>query len=199
MIVDEWWVSGVIIYPAYSGDSLMTSKRWLICSPFLVLFLGSFISPLLAAEPFAVKVEMGVPVKMRDGVTLRADIYRPDADGKFPVLLQRTPYNKSGGTNFGHRAAARGYVTIVQDVRGRYTSEGEWYTFVHEAEDGYDTIEWAASLSLLRRKSRYVGWFLCWGDADAGRDGASATSRGDLPGGDRQQLSRRVDVPRRRV
>jgi hypothetical protein len=101
---------------------------------------------LLAAEHFDVKAEMGVAVKMRDGVTLRADIYRPDAEGKFPVLLQRTPYNKAGGVNFGHRAAARGYVVIIQDVRGRYTSEGDWYTFAHEAEDGYDTIEWAAAL-----------------------------------------------------
>jgi len=125
----------------------MTSRHLLVRSSLLVLSLASFISPLLAAEPVAVKVEMGVPVKMRDGVTLRADIYRPDADGKFPVLLQRTPYNKSGGTNFGHRAAGRGYVVIIQDVRGRYTSEGEWYTFIHEAEDGYDTIEWAAGLS----------------------------------------------------
>ena len=112
----------------------------------LFLLLAVFIAPLLAAEPFAVKVESGVSVKMRDGVTLRADIYRPDADGKFPVLLQRTPYNKAGGTNFGHRAAARGYVVIIQDVRGRYTSEGDWYTFIHEAEDGYDTVEWAAAL-----------------------------------------------------
>ena len=112
----------------------------------LVFFIAIFISPLLAAEHFDVKVETGVQIKMRDGVTLRADVYRPDADGKFPVLLQRTPYNKAGGTIFGHRAAARGYVVIIQDVRGRYTSEGDWYTFIHEAEDGYDTIEWAAAL-----------------------------------------------------
>ena len=84
---------------------------------------------------------------MRDGVTLRADIYRPDADGKFPVLLQRTPYNKSGWSmNFAYLAAARGYVVVIQDVRGRYTSEGDWYPFIHEAEDGYDTVEWAAAL-----------------------------------------------------
>ena len=83
---------------------------------------------------------------MRDGVTLRADIYRPNADGKYPVLLQRTPYNKDGDVGFGLKAAARGYVVIIQDVRGRYTSEGEWYTFKHEPNDGYDTVEWAAAL-----------------------------------------------------
>src|SRR6185437_6970290 len=59
---------------------------------------------------------------------------------------QRTPYNKDGGTAFGFKAAARGYVVIFQDVRGRYASEGEWYTFKNEPNDGYDTVEWAAAL-----------------------------------------------------
>src|SRR6185437_13272471 len=83
---------------------------------------------------------------MRDGVTLRADIYRPKVDGKFPILLQRTPYNKDSGFQFGMQAAARGYVVIFEDVRGRYASEGEWYTFKNEPSDGYDTVEWAAAL-----------------------------------------------------
>jgi len=125
----------------------MTSRiqcfRQLAC----VLLLALSVSPLLAAEHFAVKVERDVPAKMRDGATLRADIYRPDADGEFPVLLQRTPYNKTGWSmNFAYLAAARGYVVVIQDVRGRYTSEGVWYPFIHEAEDGYDTVEWAAAL-----------------------------------------------------
>ena len=50
------------------------------------------------------------------------------------------------GVDFGLRAASQGYVVIIQDVRGRYTSEGEWYPFRHESQDGYDTVEWAASL-----------------------------------------------------
>src|SRR5256884_1460013 len=83
---------------------------------------------------------------MRDGVTLRADIFRPKVEGKFPVLLVRTPYDKTGTINFGLKAAARGYVVIAQDVRGRFESEGEWYTFKHESQDGYDTVEWAAGL-----------------------------------------------------
>jgi putative CocE/NonD family hydrolase len=101
---------------------------------------------LQAAETYAVVLERSVPVKMRDGVVLRADIFRPQADGKFPVLLQRTPYNKNGGTSFGLKAASRGYVAIVQDVRGRFSSQGEWYPFKNEANDGYDTVEWAAAL-----------------------------------------------------
>lgn len=101
---------------------------------------------LSAVESLAVTVEQSVPIKMRDGTVLRADIYRPKAEGKFPVLLQRTPYDKNGAFTFGLRAAAQGYVVIVQDVRGRYSSEGEWYPFKHESDDGYDSVEWAASL-----------------------------------------------------
>ncbi len=124
-----------------------------------VIFLLS-LSPLLHAQnsdvqaanqpiTFDVKVEYGAPAKMRDGVTLRADIYRPSVGGKYPVLLKRTPYNKSGSGSeieFARKAASRGYVVIMQDVRGRYTSDGDWYPFVHEANDGYDTVEWAAAL-----------------------------------------------------
>jgi uncharacterized protein len=126
---------------------------------FSLFFLATFhfsIVTALAAENYEVTVERGVRAKMRDGVVLRADVYRPKAEGKFPVLLQRTPYNKAGGVEFGLRAAARGYVVIIQDVRGRYTSEGEWYTFKHESEDGYDTVEWAAALPYSSGK---VGMF----------------------------------------
>ena len=98
------------------------------------------------AHTYEVVVEKAVPAVMRDQVSLKADIYRPRAEGKFPVLLERTPYDKSGGFKFGMQAAARGYVVIIQDVRGRYTSPGEWYTFKHEGADGYDTVEWAAAL-----------------------------------------------------
>ncbi len=110
-----------------------------------------------AAEHYDVIVEHGVPAKMRDGVILRADIYRPKADGKFPVLLERTPYDKRGGVDFGHRAAPRGYVVIIQDVRGRYSSEGEWYPFKYESQDGYDTVEWAASLPYSNGKVGMIG------------------------------------------
>ena len=110
----------------------------------------------MAAERYEVTVEHGVLAKMRDGVTLRADIYRPKAEGQFPVLLERTPYDKRGGVDFGLKAAARGYVVIIQDVRGRYTSEGEWYTFKHESDDGYNTVEWAAALPYSNGK---VGMF----------------------------------------
>jgi putative CocE/NonD family hydrolase len=102
----------------------------------------------VAAEPYPLTIEHGVAVKMRDGTILRADIYRPSGPGKFPVLLKRTPYDKHNDDagDFGVKGALRGYVVINQDVRGRYTSEGEWYPFLHESNDGYDTVEWAAAL-----------------------------------------------------
>jgi putative CocE/NonD family hydrolase len=112
--------------------------------------------PPLAAQTYEVTFEHNIRAKMRDGVTLRADVYRPKADGKFPVLLQRTPYDKTNATSFGWRAAARGYVVVVQDVRGRFASEGDWYTFKNESNDGYDTVEWAAALPYSNGK---VGMF----------------------------------------
>jgi putative CocE/NonD family hydrolase len=117
------------------------------------------ISLAQAANRFDITIERGVSVKMRDGVVLLADIYRPKQDGWFPVLLQRTPYNKDnnwGTIPFAYKAVAAGYVVIVQDVRGRYTSKGEWYPFEHESNDGYDTIEWAAALPYSNGK---VGMF----------------------------------------
>jgi len=116
------------------------------------LAVGQFASearaqaaPTTAPAKYEVTVERNVAAKMRDGVTLRADIYRPKAPGKFPVLLERTPYDKRTG-EFGMRGAERGYVVIIQDTRGRYASEGEWYTFKNESNDGYDSVEWAAAL-----------------------------------------------------
>ena len=74
-----------------------------------------------AADSYGVTMERGVPAKMRDGVMLRADICRPKAEGKFPVLLTRTPYDKNGAVEFCLKAVPRGYVVIAQDVRGRYS------------------------------------------------------------------------------
>lgn len=123
---------------------------------FSIAILLVSVASCFAADQYSVTYERNVKIVMRDGVTLRADIYRPNADGKFPVLLQRTPYNKDNGVEFGIKAASRGYVVIFQDVRGRYASDGEWYTFKNEANDGYDTVEWAAALPYSNGK---VGMF----------------------------------------
>jgi hypothetical protein len=129
---------------------------------FLIVALSCFTVvsaiPLRAqgASHYDVAVERGAKATMRDGVVLRADIYRPTQEGRYPVLLVRTPYNKTGETDFGYKGAAKGYVVITQDVRGRYTSEGDWYPFKYEAQDGYDSVEWAASLPYSNGK---VGMF----------------------------------------
>lgn len=116
----------------------------------------------LAADTYEVTLERGVTATMRDGVVLRADIYRPKADGQFPVLLQRTPYDKRNSAEFAWKAATHGFVAVVQDVRGRYSSDGEWYTFKNESNDGYDTVEWVAALPYSNGKvgmwgGSYVG------------------------------------------
>ncbi len=97
---------------------------------------------------YKVVVEKDLAMQTRDGVTLYADVYRPDADGKFPVLVVRTPYDKSQEMALSEKDyfPPRGYVVVVQDTRGRFSSEGEFYPFIHEAQDGYDAIEWAAGL-----------------------------------------------------
>src|ERR1700690_2656180 len=124
----------------------MLCRKTALFTAALSLMLTTSLSLLHAAQSYEVTIERAVTAKMRDGVALRADIYRPKADGQFPVLLERTPYNKSFGVTFGLKAAANGYVVVVQDVRGRFTSEGEWYTFKHESDDGFDTVEGVAGL-----------------------------------------------------
>lgn len=94
-----------------------------------------------------VQVEIDTRVKMRDGVALAADVYRPTDNGKHSVLLVRTPYDRSGEAEVCRLAAQHGFVCIAQDVRGRYGSEGEWYPFKNESDDGFDTVEWAAALA----------------------------------------------------
>ena len=97
----------------------------------------------------SLKMENNLAVPMRDGTILYADLYRPDGPGPFPVILQRTPYDKSLSLSLTMLdplvAARRGYAVVIQDTRGRYTSEGEFYCFKDDINDGYDTVEWAAS------------------------------------------------------
>ncbi|MCL4561100.1 MAG: CocE/NonD family hydrolase [Chloroflexi bacterium] len=90
-------------------------------------------------------VERDIEVRMRDGIVLRADVYRPDVETRLPVLLQRTPYGKgTSDLEFALMAADRGYAVVSQDTRGHFASEGDGLPFFHEKEDGYDTVEWAA-------------------------------------------------------
>jgi putative CocE/NonD family hydrolase len=97
-----------------------------------------------------IRVEFDVQAAMRDGTVLRANVYRPADDGTYPVVLVRTPYGKDFGSGAAGIDAVRltraGYIVALQDVRGRFRSDGEWVAFQHEAEDGHDSVEWAAQL-----------------------------------------------------
>ena len=92
-------------------------------------------------------IENHVPIPMRDGVTLYADVYRPVGTGRHPVLLSRTPYSTERFPSAYEAAvyfAQRGYVYVYQDVRGRHESDGRWEPFFDDERDGVDTIGWAA-------------------------------------------------------
>jgi putative CocE/NonD family hydrolase len=97
-----------------------------------------------------VTVEFDVPARMRDGVTLRANVYRPEGEGPWPTLLTRLPYGKDVPELLFWldpvQTAAKGFMVVVQDTRGRFASEGEWIPLRFEREDGYDSVEWAARL-----------------------------------------------------
>jgi putative CocE/NonD family hydrolase len=105
--------------------------------------LAAAVSPVRSEE---IRIQRHLAVPMRDGVKLYGDLYRPKREGKFPVLVVRTPYGvqRDGMQQPLIKFAQQGYAAFIQDVRGRYESEGKWDPFRSEGPDGYDTIEWAA-------------------------------------------------------
>jgi putative CocE/NonD family hydrolase len=125
------------------------------------------VDPLLSAAKYEIKVERSVGAPMRDGVKLATDIYLPVAEGKFPVILVRTPYKKEMVELQARYYARRGYVFAVEDCRGRFSSPGTWEPFINDPKDGYDTIEWLASQPWSTGKvgmigGSYVGWVQWW-------------------------------------
>lgn len=121
---------------------------------------------------YDVVVEKNVPVPMRDGTVLSADLYRPaldgmPVDGAFPVVMERTPYDKNTKVGEGRYFARRGYAAVMQDVRGRFESEGEWYPFAKEAPDGFDSVEWAAAQPWCDGKVGTMGGSYCGSDQSA--------------------------------
>src|SRR5262245_34912689 len=149
------WCPGAVYTPRIP-DRAMKSNR----GPHLALFFAcaALCGAATASQtPPAVRIEKNVPAAMRDGVVLRADVYRPPAPGSYPALLPRTTYakNDARAARRFSAIAARGYGVVVQDTRGRYTSDG--IAVPHdEAEDGYDSVQWAARLPEVNGK---VGMF----------------------------------------
>src|ERR1051325_6441010 len=120
-------------------------RRALLLSCGLLLTINVPNAP--AQTLYRITIDQGVRVKMRDNVILAADVYRPVSDEKFPVLLERTPYNRTDEAAMANELASHGYIVVLQDTRGRYESGGDFYPFRDESADGYDTVEWAAALS----------------------------------------------------
>ncbi|HEY7441470.1 MAG TPA: CocE/NonD family hydrolase [Vicinamibacterales bacterium] len=136
--------------------------------------LQHFDEVTLSKPSYRVRIENDVRVTMRDGVTLSVDIYRPDAQGQFPSLLVRTPYNNNTEQAVVQSKwfAERGYVVIQGDVRGKFDSGGDFYPFRHEPDDGFDTDEWIAKQPWYNGKigtmgGSYVG-FTQWSQAIRG-------------------------------
>jgi len=99
-----------------------------------------------------------VMIPMRDGIKLSTDIFFPgDLNEKLPVILMRTPLNKTGMGYMSYYFASQGYIVAVQDVRGRFSSEGNWEPFINEGEDGYDAIEWLAKQEWCNGKVGMIG------------------------------------------
>ena len=122
--------------------------------------------PTLSKPRHEITLESNVGVPMRDGVKLATDIYRP-SETQVPVVLIRTPYKKEMVELKAQYFARRGYVAAVQDCRGRFGSPGTWGPFMHEGDDGYDTIEWLAVQPWSTGKvgmigGSYLGWVQWW-------------------------------------
>ncbi|UCC39194.1 MAG: CocE/NonD family hydrolase [Candidatus Aminicenantes bacterium] len=132
-----------------------------------ILLQKAVTDPLLSKPEYEITVETNVGIPMRDGIKLATDIYRPKAEGKFPVILTRTPYKKEMAELQAKYYTRRGYVFAVQDCRGRFSSPGIWEPFVDEPKDGHDAIEWLADQPWSTGKvgmigGSYVGWVQWW-------------------------------------
>ncbi|HEY2942200.1 MAG TPA: CocE/NonD family hydrolase [Vicinamibacteria bacterium] len=145
-------------------------RRRILCLAILALAaVGAW-----AEEPYGIVVLKDVMVPMRDGVRLATDVHLPARDGvaapgRFPAVLERTPYNKDESDFWARVFVPRGYVFVAQDVRGRYHSEGRWRPLRDDGRDGLDTARW-------------IG-------AQPWSDGGFGTVGGSYPGGTQHALA----------
>jgi len=149
-------VSGVVLAVIVVGLLVRQKVKWALVCWYLDL----------PRPAYSVAVDKNVMIPMSDGVKLAADIYRPKAVGKFPVIVTRTPYNKRNPHHkyafAGGLFASQGYAFIVQDVRGKFASEGEYYPYINEGKDGHETFEWAGKQPWSSGKVGTYG-FSYWG------------------------------------
>jgi len=145
-----------------------------------ILFISAWLVvawSVQASEDVVIKLDVRVP--MRDGTQLSTNIFLPDEEGSFPVILMRTPYGNGDANNGGAIAYAKaGYAYVIQDTRGRFESEGIFNPFLDEARDGYDTQEWIRKQTWCNGKigttgGSYVG-FTQWLPAPLGSPAVKA-------------------------
>jgi putative CocE/NonD family hydrolase len=150
-------------------------KRWSLAGLVLILAcpwsLAQAPNPgKYSAETFEVRESRGHRVRMRDGVHLSVDVYRPAVEGRCPAILSHIPYNNNapGWVQRARGFAKRGYAVVLSDVRGRYDSEGDWDPFdAKHKTDGYDLVEWAAKQpwcdgGVGMMGPSYMGWTQWW-------------------------------------
>jgi putative CocE/NonD family hydrolase len=155
----------------------MNSRTSNIAAICLAAFATIFAAAPACAQPqpgdispaqYEIVEDLDQKARMRDGAELMLDVFRPKDEGRFPAIVQQTPYNKSGQAGRARRFAARGYVVINVDSRGRFGSGGEWDPFspLHKT-DGYDLVQWAAEQSWCNGNVgayglSYMGWTQWW-------------------------------------
>ncbi|NOY43310.1 MAG: CocE/NonD family hydrolase [Planctomycetes bacterium] len=157
---------------------MLLCQKFFFLIALIVVAVISFASSQAAAQPpqageyspakYDVVDERDRDAPMRDGVKLKIDIFRPKAEGRFPAILQQTPYNKNGQVARGKKFATHGYVVVNVDSRGRFESGGEWDPFTPKHKtDGYDLVQWIAKQPWCSGKVgtyglSYMGWTQWW-------------------------------------
>lgn len=136
---------------------------------------------------FPVEHAQTFPVPMRDGVHLSTNVYLPkNCSTPVPAVLVRTPYGKEDGCEIYYRYVQRGYAVVVQDVRGRNASEGEWLPNYHEVEDGDDTLNWIAAQPWCSGRIGMVGGsylgYVQWAAAASGNPPPESSDQRSLRG-----------------
>jgi putative CocE/NonD family hydrolase len=136
------------------------------------LLLGQVVKP--GVNPGSVE-QLGVSIPMRDGIRLSADVFLPRVHGRWPTVLFRTPYNRKGPSSRSYRSfLQRGYAVVIEDVRGRYASQGVFRSIDQEGPDGSDTINWIAmqpwsDTRVAMAGGSYVGMVQWWAAVQGNR------------------------------
>ena len=169
----------------------------------VLLLIGAtlFLPHKTSAVLEEIKILRYQAIPMRDGVKLYGDVYLPRAAGRYPALIVRTPYGvqRDGAHEALIKFAQRGYAIVMNDVRGRYESEGKWEPFRNEDKDGYDTIQWAAKQPWSNGKVATQGGVLSGACAMGGGQVAAAESGSDVSGAGFDQHLSGLDYAQRRV